>query len=232
MKKRAFTLIELLVVVSIIAILAALLMPAISGASATAKQSKCASNLSQLFLALNLYAQDHSGLIVYSLNGSFSGDNWTNDIAPYIQLQGTKAVSGNGGTRPASILACPASTQLDYAGTYSDYGKNIYINGNAPPNAQPYQGYANVHITGLANPSQIMLFGDSIYRDIHLFFTQQNPPGGPMTDANGITYRHKGCANILYYDGHVGTVLPGVIPTWAMSPASATKYPWCPYQSE
>jgi len=58
--KRGFTLIELLLVIAIIAILAALLLPALGRAKETARRTACVSNLKQVNLAIRLYADDYS----------------------------------------------------------------------------------------------------------------------------------------------------------------------------
>src|SRR5581483_7782855 len=91
-----FTLIELLTVVAIIAIIAAMMMPVLSRARATADDTKCASNLRQIGMGILSYARDHDG----SLPGRTSPD-WTSQ--PHGILLGVYAYSWAGGNDPFGL---------------------------------------------------------------------------------------------------------------------------------
>ncbi len=73
--RRALTLIELLVVVSIIALLAALLLPAVKQTKASARTIKCMSNQRQLFLGLQFYVEENDNF--YPRQGDFCAINTT-----------------------------------------------------------------------------------------------------------------------------------------------------------
>jgi len=70
MNRRAFTLIELLVVIAIIAILAAILFPVFAQARGAARKSVCLSNLRQIGMSVQMYAQDYDGLFPFAKDAS------------------------------------------------------------------------------------------------------------------------------------------------------------------
>ena len=100
-----FTLVELLVVIAIIALLAGLLLPALSQAKEKARRIKCISNLKQIGLAFRLFAMDHEGYYPWhtdpALGGTFgplAALAWTNFMAASFELDTPK------------ILVCPSDS--------------------------------------------------------------------------------------------------------------------------
>jgi len=194
--RRAFTLIELLIVVAVIGVLAALLMPALSKSISKGRQTKCANNLRQIYLASELYSNDNDGIIVHNLNNiPPSNVTWVEAITPYVE----KTVTSAGSLRHTGVWACPVSKAKASGGEYSDFGKNFFVNGDLkdgggsswgpPPNNGPHT--RNFRKIALTQPSRTMAFADGANRDLQVW------------NANfGLAYRHDGRANIVFFDGH------------------------------
>ncbi|NUN92183.1 MAG: DUF1559 domain-containing protein [Verrucomicrobiae bacterium] len=85
---NSFTLVELLVVIAILAVLAALLTPALKSARDQARSAQCMNNLRQLGVAFNVYSTENRGVLA-----PFGGSYWHHLIEPYLGVQ--KPVSGN-----------------------------------------------------------------------------------------------------------------------------------------
>jgi prepilin-type N-terminal cleavage/methylation domain-containing protein len=77
-RAKGFTLIELLVVIAIIAILASLLMPALSKAKEQGSRAKCIGNIKQILLATQMYVTDNSDWMPYTSwsSGTYNVPNW------------------------------------------------------------------------------------------------------------------------------------------------------------
>ena len=79
--RKAFTLIELLVVISIIAILASILLPALGTAREKGRQAKCMSNLKQIGIAIMMYTNDWDDW----LPGYTPCPGWLDMLYPYMK---------------------------------------------------------------------------------------------------------------------------------------------------
>lgn len=67
---RAFTMVELLTVLAIVAVLAAIIIPVVSQTRKSARRAECVSNLRQIVIAANLFANDHKGRLPVTRNAS------------------------------------------------------------------------------------------------------------------------------------------------------------------
>lgn len=67
-KKSSFTLIEILVAIAVIAVLAVILLPTMQSSRERAKRALCANNLRQIYIVMNLFADDHDGQFVGDSN--------------------------------------------------------------------------------------------------------------------------------------------------------------------
>jgi prepilin-type N-terminal cleavage/methylation domain-containing protein/prepilin-type processing-associated H-X9-DG protein len=121
MKKRQFTLIELLVVIAIIAILASMLLPALSRARAKARQISCLGNVKQVNLGFQMYLQDYNGKFPLNAGGTenagmYLPDTWFRMVLTYITDE--------------NVMFCPdVSTSTMYTTPCTDYCANDQVLG-------------------------------------------------------------------------------------------------------
>jgi len=116
----AFTLIELLVVVAIIAILAAMLLPALSAAREKARRASCMSNLKQMGTALKAYAGDYASYFPCSPGWGGEANAALGSIAEnYWHIRGVSDNSGGAFTdRGETILTGPRTGSVAILGYF------------------------------------------------------------------------------------------------------------------
>ena len=212
--QRAFTLIELLVVIAIIGILAALLLPSLSGAKAKGQQIACLNNLRQLQTAWATYTGDHSGFLpenkmtglgllgcVSTTNSWVVGNCQASADLVYIQTGSLFSYAPNPG-----VYRCPADRSTLFGASTPrtrSYSMDSYLNGGL--DVRIYGGYLpgivmkDTELT--PNPSGIFVFLDENEDTIEdgVFLLYRDPADFWQ---NGPSHRHKRGANLSFADGH------------------------------
>lgn len=196
-RRSAFTLVELLVVVAIISIVAALLMPAITMARSHANAVECMSNLRQIGMGFQGYADDWTGFLPPAETSN--SKIWFETLAFYVDVpKGERSTRHDIKAANTVIRGCPVfkGNRAHFPG----YGKNPQL-GRPHTTATSNLKSSGVHqlwnLETIDKPSSRLLVQDS--EDRFLLLNTRHDGWG---SAN---YRpdHRGKTNGLFVDGHI-----------------------------
>ena len=184
-----FTLVELLVVISIIGLLAALAIPGISGARASADKAKCVGNLKQLVTVALSIATENNGKIPLWREISQTDDLWhMTEIRLYTGTPTNSPLKG-------SIFQCPATCR------HPQLSKELNTPSSEWPIGRSHYRY-NKYQAGnwpLFKVSEAVVFFDYVYSDT---------PNASWSHYRGSS---NTVINLAYADGHVGTASATVL---------------------
>lgn len=216
-RREGFTLVELLSVIAIIAILAALLFPAMNSARERASMTQCKANLQQWGAGFSLYLADHEGVFPEEGIGkadplSQAANAWFNVLAPYMGYEPLLTACPNfRPPRPGdkSPFICPSIRIQDVAndagaqvipGTRDpvfSYAYNLWLDhsGRAGQHGGTTGFGTQLRLSQIAKPAKLAVLGEVAITDF------DNMAG------RHLRFRHNkgGAANILLADGHVET---------------------------
>jgi len=220
-KRPIFTLMELLIVIAIIAILAALLLPALNSAREAALSITCVNRLRQIGFYAQSYASDNKDILfapdskhLLSPNPT-TGASWHNFVlAPYMKIQNKV----NWAKRAQYPLACPHPRALQNdSGMFPSYGMYVHLRSPYAVTKLGSPTYRYSYISGTVsgriywkNVSSLILFGDTgtfssdaARRQNQSFCLDNTINGMP---SGYFIERHRGRGNLCYADGHVGSI--------------------------
>jgi len=233
-KKNGFTLMELLVVIACIAILAAMLLPALSKTKSRAQSIACLNNLRQLSTCWQLYAGDNNDLMVPNNNiaGGAPGSSWCQGTG-ILETNTTAIESGLlfSYNRSTALYHCPAdvSTVVSLSGTPLSQLRNRSYNLSQSVNGDPTAWLAT-HIPNFnkfsqingPNPTQCLVFIDeneNTMLDTHFGMPTANY-GNTNQWWDMPSNRHDQGANLSFADSHAehwGWTAPKMVQSNPMS---------------
>ncbi|MGC3961674.1 MAG: prepilin-type N-terminal cleavage/methylation domain-containing protein [Verrucomicrobiota bacterium] len=193
-KSYAFSLVELLVTISVIAVLAALLLPAAAKAKEKSRVTQCAGNLRQWGLAFRMYADDNADFLprrgqgVQVLFQIDRAEDWFNALPPYFRLpafQQLVIASNKPLARSQSVFICP--TAIDPGETYFlPYGMNMNLSPWFLPRATKF--------SEVVQPATVVAMAEAPGPYASTF---------PSPKAYSVIARHTARANMLFLAGQV-----------------------------
>jgi type II secretory pathway pseudopilin PulG len=205
-------LIEILVVIAIIAILAALLLPALAGAQAKSKRIACANDLKQLALASSMYTADNEGRLAENFpmgQSPLGASNWiSGNMRAYAEATNYNLIRASKFfpyANNAAIYHCPAdASTVSGAPRARSYSMNSWVGGRSMEleNRDGYRTFTKENELTAAGPSKIWVIVDEHEATIDDgYFLVTMDDSRPFASFPGA--RHSRSYGMNFADAHV-----------------------------